>query len=370
MKIKFADLNSLHAPLKREIQEIFTNSLEESRFIGGNEIHNFESHFRSIQQSKYFSSAGNGTDTLFAILQYLKIGKSDEVITPAHSWISSAEVINLVGATPVFVDTEEDYFTIDPKKVEEKISKSTKAIIGVHLFGGVFDIDRLLHISTNYNIPLIEDCAQAHFSTYNGVNVGNFGIAGSFSFFPGKNLGAFGDAGGISTNSEDLDNFVRRFNNHGAFVKHNHEMIGLNSRLDTINAAVLDLKMNYILEWNSDRARIANRYIKLLSDIEEINTPVIRDNSKHTFHLFVIRVDRQIRNKLIQYLNLNEIETSLHYPTIIPLQKAYTYLGLNKSDFPVSYKHSQEMISLPIHPKMKTAEVDYVCDSLRKFFNR
>jgi dTDP-4-amino-4,6-dideoxygalactose transaminase len=299
-------------------------------------------------------------------LRALGIGSGDEVITVANSWISASETISQAGAKPVFVDIEPDYFNIDTEKIEEKITKKTKAIVPVHLYGQPAKIEEIKEKCEKYSLFLIEDCAQAHFAEYDGQKVGTFGIAGTFSFYPGKNLGAYGDAGAIITDNDDFAIKARMFANHGALQKHQHEMEGINSRMDGIQAAVLKVKLKYIDEWNSARHNHAIRYNELLSDLPEIKTPKIRGNSFHIFHLYVILADK--RDELASYLKSKKISTGIHYPTALPFLPAYKYLGHEPSDFPVVHQFQDEILSLPMYPELDNDQIDYTANSIKEFF--
>ena len=248
------------------------------------------------------------------------------MITTALSWISTSQTISQTGARAVFVDIEEDYFTIDPSRVEEKITGRTRAIIPVHLYGQAADMGSIMSIAKKHQLMVIEDCAQAHFAKYKGRTVGTFGIAGTFSFFPGKNLGAYGDAGAIISRDEQFSTRARMFANHGSLVKHKHEIEGINSRLDGIQAAVLSVKLKQIHEWNSQRQENGLIYSELLSDIENIaNPPLLRKYSDHVYHLYVIRTDK--RDSLQEHLTTCGISSGIHYPTALPFLSAYKYLG-------------------------------------------
>ncbi len=296
----------------------------------------------------------------------LGIGAGDEVITTAHSWISTSETIGQTGAKPVFVDVETDYFTIDPQKIEEKITFRTKAIIPVHIYGQVCDMDPIMDIAKKHNLAVLEDTAQAHFSEYQGTRAGLIGEVATFSFFPGKNLGAYGDAGAIITNNDELAKKMKMFANHGALVKHQHEMEGINSRLDSLQAGILTVKLNHILDWTAARIEKATNYDQLLSNIENITIPKVRPESKHSFHLYVIRTER--RDELKSFLSSKGIPTVLHYPTILPLLKPYLKEGYTPEDFPVAYKNQNAILSLPIYPELPYEHQKYVAEQIATFF--
>ncbi|WP_018127120.1 DegT/DnrJ/EryC1/StrS family aminotransferase [Balneola vulgaris] len=366
MKIPFVDLKSQYESIKPEMDNAINRIISNTAFIGGNEVSEFEENFSKKYGVKHCISVGNGTDSLYIIMKMLGIGNGDEVITPANSWISSSETISQAGANPVFVDIEPEYYTMDPDKLESLINENTKAIMPVHLYGQMCDMDHIMAIAKKHNLFVIEDCAQSHFSEFNNQRAGLIGIAGSFSFYPGKNLGAYGDAGAIITNDDELAEKCRMYARHGALVKHEHKMEGINSRLDGIQAAVLNVKLKHILKWTDDRINNASKYDLHLRDIEEIRIPKIRPNTKHSFHLYVIRAEK--RDKLADFLNENGIQTSVHYPTILPLLPAYNHLGFSEKDFSNSFEAQNEILSLPLYPELQEEQIKYVAEKICDFF--
>ena len=366
MKIPFVDLKTQYNCLKSEIDSAIHSVIEETAFIRGKFVEEFERDYADKYGVKHCISCANGTDAIYITLKALGIGVGDEVITVANSWISTSETISQAGATPVFVDIEPDYFNIDTEKIEDKITQDTKAIVPVHLYGQPAKIDKIKKICNESNLFLIEDCAQAHFAEYDDQKVGSLGIAGTFSFYPGKNLGAYGDAGAIITNNSDFAIKARMFANHGALQKHQHEMEGINSRMDGIQAAVLNVKLKYVDKWNSARYKHALRYNELLSSLPEIKTPKIRENSSHIFHLYVIRANK--RDELANYLKSKKISTGIHYPTALPFLPAYKYLRHKPSDFPVAYQYQEEILSLPMFPELNNDQIDYAVNSIKEFF--
>jgi dTDP-4-amino-4,6-dideoxygalactose transaminase len=367
MNIPFVDLKSQYHSIKENIDTAIKDVIEQTAFIGGRYVKEFEKKFAELYGVKYVISCANGTDSLYIIMKMLGIGKGDEVITVANSWISSAETIGQTGAKPVFVDVHPDYFSIDDDAIEKVITPRTKAIILVHLQGQACDLDKIEGICKKHNIHLIEDCAQSHFSEYNGRRAGTVGIAGSFSFYPGKNLGAYGDAGCIITNDEEMAARFRMYANHGALIKHQHEMEGINSRMDGLQASILTAKLPYILQWTEQRIKNAALYDKYLDGIASIQKPKVRSNSKHTYHLYVIKAER--RNELMAYLKENGIETAIHYPTALPNLPAYSYLGTKPSDFPVATALQDQILSLPMYPELEKAQIAYIADTIRTFYN-
>ncbi len=366
MKIPFVDLRAQYLSIKPEIDRAIQNVIDETAFIGGEIVQAFEDKYADLYGVKHCISTANGTDSLYIIMKMLGIGDGDEVITVANSWISSSETITQTGAKPVFIDIDPEYFSIDENLIESKITSRTKAIIPVHLYGQMCEMNKIMELASKYNLYVIEDCAQSHFAEYNSKKAGLFGIAGSFSFFPGKNLGAYGDAGCIITDDDELALKFRMFARHGALVKHRHEMEGINSRLDGIQAAILSVKLNYILSWTQQRINNAELYYKYLSDIDEIVTPKIRENTKHTFHLFVIRAKQ--RDRLANYLNSKGISTSIHYPTALPNLPAYKYLNTSKEDFRIATQYQDEILSLPIYPELTEQEISFIANTIKDFY--
>mgnify|MGYP000035224123 CR=1 FL=1 len=366
MKIPFVDLLTQYNSLKKEIDQSIQSVIAETAFIGGKYVKKFEKEFSEAYGVKNAIGVANGTDAIYILLKMLGIGPGDEVITTSTSWISTSEVIGQTGATPVFIDIDE-YYTIDVEKIERAITSRTKAIIPVHLYGQSADIRKIVEIANQYKLYVIEDCAQSHFTKYANQNVGTFGIASTFSFYPGKNLGAYGDAGCILTNDNNLAEKCRMFANHGALIKHNHLIEGINSRLDGIQAAVLSVKLPYIHSWTEKRKTNASLYTKYLSDIPNVRTPAIRNNSEHTFHLYVIRTKN--RDELTLPLKHDRLETSIHYPVPLPLMPAYAHLVHSVDEFPSSVCHHQEILSLPMYPELSEAAIKTVADSIRNFFN-
>lgn len=368
MYIPLVDLKAQYQTIKPEIDAVIQDVIDETAFIRGKYVGKFEIEYAKKYGVKHCIGVANGTDAIFITLKMLGIGQGDEVITTASSWIATSETITLTGAKPVFVDIEKDYYTIDPSKIEKKITSKTKAIIPVHLYGQPANITLIKKICDEHDLHLVEDCAQAHFAEYDGKKVGTFGDAGTFSFYPGKNLGAYGDAGAVITDEDELAEKIRRFANHGSLKKHDHEFEGMNSRLDGLQAAILSIKLKYIDEWNKKRHQNALRYNKLLGEADGITTPKIRKSSDHIFHLYVIRTEK--RDELAAYLRNNGIETGIHYPVALPFLKAYGYLGHKLGDFPVAYEYQNEILSLPMFPELAEQRIDYIANSITDFYIR
>ena len=367
IKVPFVDLKAQYLSIQEEIDIAIREIIRSTAFIGGKPVVEFESDFAGLYGIDHCISVANGTDSLYIIMKMLGIGQGDEVITVANSWISSSETISQTGAKPVFVDIDPDYYSLNEQLLEAAITSKTKAIMPVHLHGQAVNMDEVMRIANKYNLPVIEDCAQSHFTEFNGKRVGTFGIAASFSFYPGKNLGAYGDAGAIITNDGALAEKCKMYARHGALKKHEHQIEGINSRLDGLQAAILSAKLPHILDWTAARIRCADTYDQLLNGISSIVTPKRRENTKHSYHLYVIRAEN--RDDLAQHLKSCNIETAIHYPTALPNLKAYAYLGHGPDDFPVATAYQSQILSLPIYPELSRSQIEYVADCIKSFYS-
>ncbi len=367
MKVPFVDLKAQYVSIQGEIdaaiQEIITNTA----FIGGKPVNDFEAAFAELYGIKHCISVANVTDSLYIITKILGIGAGDEVITVANSWISSSETITQTGAKPVFVDIDPDCYSLNEQLLEAAITSKTKAIMPVHLHGQAVNMDEVMRIADKYKLTVIEDCAQSHFSEYKGKRAGTFGVAASFSFYLGKNSGAYGDAGAIITNDAKLAEKCKMYARHGALKKHEHQIEGVNSRLDCLQAAILSAKPPHILNWTAARIHCADTYNSLLSVIPEIVIPKRRAQTRHRYHLYVIRAKN--RNGLANFSKERNIETAVHYPTALPNLKAYTYLGHKLADFPVATAYQSQILSLPIYPELSIEQMNYVAESIKSFYS-
>ena len=368
MRIPFVDLTTQYKSIKKDIDKAIAEVIEETAFIGGKYVQQFEQQFAEAYGCKHVVACGNGTDSLYIIMRMLGIKSGDEVITVANSWISSSETITQAGAKPVFIDVHPEYYSMDEAQLKSKITLKTKAVIAVHLQGQACDIETIKAICDQHGLYLIEDCAQSHFSEYKGRRVGLYGIAASFSFYPGKNLGAYGDAGCIISNNDAIAEKCRMYARHGALKKHQHEMEGINSRMDGLQAAILSVKLPHILDWTEKRIANAALYREYLQGIREICLPVVRPESKHTYHLYVIRAGR--RDELANYLGTHGIETVIHYPRILPNLPAYHYLGHTPTDFPVANRLQSEILSLPMYPELSEEMIQQVADTIKAFYRK
>jgi dTDP-4-amino-4,6-dideoxygalactose transaminase len=364
--VPLVDLTAQYNSIKEEIDAAIANVIADTAFIGGKYVKDFEKQFAALYGVKHVVPTANGTDSLYILMKMLGLKEGDEVITAANSWISSSETVTQAGGKPVFLDVDQEYYSMDETKLESKITARTKGVIAVHLQGQMCAIETIRKICDQHGLWLIEDCAQSHFSEYKGKRAALFGIAGSFSFYPGKNLGAYGDAGCIVTNDDALAEKCRMFANHGALKKPNHVMEGINSRLDGLQASILSAKLPHILRWTEQRIQHAAAYDRHLSGIEQIILPKVRPDTKHSFHLYVIRA--QQRDALMGHLQQNGIETAIHYPTALPNLPAYSYLKSSHSDFPVASKLQQEILSLPLYPELNEEMIRYVAAVIRNFY--
>jgi dTDP-4-amino-4,6-dideoxygalactose transaminase len=366
MKVAFVDLKQNYQSIKTEILNELNDVLDSTQYILGPKVEAFEKSFASAHQTEFCYGTSSGTDANHLALWALGIGPGDEVIIPANTFIATAWGATLCGATPVFVDCDEDSYTIDPIKIEEKITTRTKAIVAVHLYGQPANLDPIRELASKYNLYLVEDAAQAHLAEYKGRRVGGLGDISAFSFYPGKNLGAYGESGAVLTNSAALAREVKLRRDHGSEQKYLHKTLGHNYRMEGIQGAVLGVKLRYLDRWTEKRRSVASIYCEMLQDISEIKLPVEKSYAKHVYHLFVIQVDN--RNLLQQQLSAASISTGLHYPIPLHLQACFGNLGYKEGDFPIAEALASRCLSLPMYPEMSEEEIFYVVNNVRKFF--
>lgn len=367
--IPFVDLKAQYQTLKNEINTAIADVLEKTNFILGEPVTKFETDFANFCGSKYSVGVSSGTDALYLALKAINIGLGDEVIIPANTFVATAIAVSQTGATPVLADVDYQNFNLDLAKLEKKITAKTKAIIPVHLYGQMVDMDKLMSIANKYNLPVIEDACQAHGATWGNKPAGSYGLIGCFSFYPGKNLGAYGDAGAIVTSDEAICEKIRMLRNYGSKIKYHHDTIGYNNRLDTLQAAILNVKLKYLSDWNNKRLNNARLYNQKLSNIKEIILPEIPDESnRHIFHLYVIRA--KDRDNLLKYLNDNGVQAGIHYPIPIYGLGAYAHLHLSGADFPVTEQLSKEIISLPMFAELSEEQITIVADLIKKFYQK
>ena len=359
MKIPILDLNSQYSGIKSEISEAIQRVLDSGWFVLGKEGEAFEKEFAEYNGSKYAIGVNSGTDALHLSLKALDVGSEDEVITVPNTAIPTISAISLTHANPVFVDIHPESYNMDPNKLEGAITDKTKAIIPVHLFGQSVDLEKILEIADKHNIPVIEDCAQAHGAEYKGKKVGNFGKLGCFSFYPSKNLGAFGDGGLITTNDPDLQKKLISLRNYGQKDRYLHAEEGTNSRLDEMQAAILRVKLKHLDDWNNKRRELAQLYNE---ELEGVITPKEMEDNKHVHHLYVIR--SQDRDELMSHLKHNGVGTQIHYPIPAHQQEAYNHLG---GSFPISEQYAKEILSLPLYPELTRENVLTIVNLINNF---
>lgn len=363
MSIPFVDLHAQYLSLKDEIDAAIARTIADSSFVRGPDVEAFEAEYATLMQAKHCVSAANGTDTLYIAMHALGVRPGDEVIVPAQTWISTSETVGQHGAKAVFVDIDPVTHTIDPARIEEKITERTVGIIPVHLYGQAADMDPILEIARRRGLWVIEDCAQAHLATYKGRQVGTFGDIASWSFYPGKNLGAMGDAGAATTNSDDLSYKMARFARHGGIKKGDHEIEGINSRLDGIQAAILRVKLPHLRDWTARRQTVAQRYDALLAGIPGIATPTEAADRGHVYHLYVVEADD--RDRLADSLKARGVPTVVNYRRALPFLPAYAERGHTPDDFPVAFRLQNRILSLPIFAELSEAQQEQVAIAVR-----
>ncbi len=364
MNVPFVSFKPIEEELKVALADAFERVIDSSWYIKGKEVSNFEIEFANYCGTNYCIGVGNGLDALVLALKALDIKQGDEVIVPSNTFIATVLAITYVGAKPVFVEPDINTFNIDVSLIEVAITKQTKAIMPVHLYGQPCDMDPIIKIADKYNLYIIEDCAQAHGAKYKDKNVGTFGIVSGFSFYPGKNLGALGDAGACVTNDFLLNEKLRAFGNYGSDYKYHHIYKGVNSRLDELQAAFLSVKLEHLERMNAKRIEIANKYLELINNPNVILPSVIKEVIP-VWHIFAIRSER--RDELEHYLKANGIETNKHYPIPIHLQDCYKDLGFVIGDFPIAEEISRTELSLPLFYGMTEEQVQYVIDVINAF---
>jgi dTDP-4-amino-4,6-dideoxygalactose transaminase len=364
MKIPFVDLHAQYLTIKPDIDAAIAAVIEQTAFIGGRFVQEFERAYASHYGVKHCIPVANGTDAIYIALRMLGVGQGDEVITTAHSWISTSETVSQAGARPVFVDVD-DHFTIDTDLIEAAITPRTRAIIPVHLYGHPANMTRIMEIAERHRLFVIEDCAQAHYAEWRGQRVGTFGSAATFSFYPGKNLGAYGDAGAIVTNDTELATKMRMYANHGALKKPHHKMEGINSRLDGLQAAILSAKLPHIGAWTQARQQVAGWYNELLADVPGVQLPKVHKDATHVYHLYVIKVEQ--RERLIAALAEQGIETGIHYPVALPALEAYRYLADTQRPTPGAIENAGKILSLPLFPELNREQVGHVSSTIARF---
>ncbi|MFJ8219586.1 DegT/DnrJ/EryC1/StrS family aminotransferase [Bacillus cereus] len=362
--IPFLDLKQINLQHKNEIEEAMKRVLESGWYVLGKEVTEFEEKFAAYCGTKYAIGVANGLDALILILRAYGIGKDDEVIVPANTYIASILAISANGATPILVEPQVETFNINPQQIEEKISSKTKAIMAVHLCGQAANMDAINKIAEKYNLKVIEDAAQAHGAIYNEKRTGNLGDAAGFSFYPGKNLGALGDGGAITTNDSVLVEKIRALRNYGSHVKYENLFKGMNSRLDELQAAILNIKLGHLDQQNEHRRKVAEYYLNNIKN-PKIELPVVEncDRESHVWHLFVVKTGK--RADLQQFLQENGVQTMIHYP--IPPHKQEAYQEWNNLSYPITESIHEQVLSLPISPVISMEEVEKVVEKINQY---
>ena len=368
MKVPFVDLQGQYQGIKQEFRAAIDHVLETGDYISGPFVASFEKNFAALHEAKYCVAVSSGTSALHIAMWALGITTGDEVIVPTNTFIASAASVNLAGATPIFVDCEDKYYNIDPDKVEEAITKNTRAILAVHLYGQPAQLDKLKKIADKHQILLIEDCAQAHLAHYKGKPIGTIGICGCFSFYPSKNLGAYGEGGAVLTNDESLHKKMLMLRDHGSNKKYYHSILGTNYRMHGMQGAILDVKLKYLKQWTDKRIKNAGLYNHHLKGLKQIVLPETMVEAKHVYHLFVIRTDS--REALIEHLKKHEIAAGIHYPIACHQQECYQGQShkVNRS-FPVSEKCAKQIISLPMYPELTEDQISFTASKVKEFFH-
>lgn len=365
--IPFVDLKAQYKLIEPEVKLAMDKVLENTNFILGQEVSLFEEEFAEFCQAKYCVGVASGTDALHLALRILNIGPGDEVITVANTFVATVLAISYVGAKPVLVDIDEKTFNMNLDLIERLITPKTKAIIPVHLYGRALDMNKILDIAKRYNLYVVEDACQGHGAWFNGKRVGSQGIIGCFSFYPGKNLGAYADGGAVVTSNQEIYEKLKMLRNYGSPKKYYHDFIGYNSRLDTMQAAVLRVKLKYLDNWNKQRWANAQIYNQKLNGIGDLILPQSSNKDGHVFHLYVIRTKQ--RDKLMDYLVKRNIQCGIHYPVPIYALKAYAGLGFKENDFPVTQELSKDILSLPMFPELSIDQIEEVVARIREFFS-
>ena len=365
MRVPFNDLSKHHSSIQSEIDTAISSVISTAAFIRGPHVQEFEKRYARLIGIDYCVSCANGTDALYIAVKALGLKNGDEVIVPAHSWISTSEIVTQAGGVVIFCDTKLDGYTIDVEAVRDKITAKTVGIIPVHLFGQSADMDEIMRLAKESGLWVVEDCAQAHLATCNDKQVGTMGDAATFSFYPGKNLGAMGDAGAIVTNNPRLAEHMAKFARHGGLVKGTHDIEGINSRMDSLQAAILNVKLDYIEKWTWQRQEAASRYLSRLSSVESISLPSVDKGKTHVWHLFVIQ--HEDRDGLALFLKEHGVETVINYRVALPFVKAYERFSHKPEDFPNAHYNQSRILSLPLFPEIENEQIDYVCALIEEY---
>jgi dTDP-4-amino-4,6-dideoxygalactose transaminase len=367
MQVPLLDLKAQNRSIWAELRPALDRVISEAQFILGPAVEHFESCFAQYLGVRHCVGLNNGTSALHLALRACGVQPGDEVITTPHSWVSTAWAISYVGAKPVFVDIDPDTYTLDPELVEQAITPRTKAILPVHLYGQAADLEPLLRLAEAHGLIVIEDAAQAHGAKYGGRRVGTLGKAGCFSFYPGKNLGAFGEGGAVATDDAEVAARIRWLRDHAQTGRHHHVELGYNMRMEGLQGAVLEVKLRHLDHWNAARARHAQRYLELLSEVQGLVLPGVRQPEGHVWHLFVVRLLDRDRESFRRALADNGVATGIHYPTPIPFQPAYAHLGYQPGHFPVAEVVMRSCVSLPMFAELTEEQIDWTVWAVREY---
>lgn len=367
MNVPFLDLTAQYKVIKEEIHEKLDKVFQSCAFSGGPFVEEFENGFAQYCGNTHVAAVSNGTSALWLALLAIGIKQGDEVITVPNSFIATAEAITYAGAVPVFIDVDPDTYTMDPKLIEKAITKKTRAIIPVHLFGQTADMDPIMEIAKKHKLYVIEDACQAHGAEYKGKKAGIIGDLGAFSFYPGKNLGAYGEAGAVTTSNKDFIDFIKKFRDHGQFKKYYHDCIGWNDRMDGIQGAILSVKLKYLANWTEQRRKHAQYYNTLLKDeSEKLQLPKEAGYARHVYHIYAIQTEP--RDKLMAYLKEEGVNCGIHYPIPIHLQKAYAHQGWQEGHFPLAENCAKRYLSLPMFAELTNEQIEYTVAKIKKYF--
>ncbi|HBX63580.1 DegT/DnrJ/EryC1/StrS family aminotransferase [Empedobacter sp.] len=369
-KIQMVDLQSQYQKIKGDVDAAILNVLDSAAFINGPEVKQFETELQNYLNVKHVIPCGNGTDALQIALMALGLEPGDEVITADFTFAATVEVVDLLKLNSILVDVDYDTFTIDTEKLKAAITPKTKAIIPVHLFGQCANMDEIMAIAKEHNLYVVEDTAQAIGADYKGRKAGTIGHIGCTSFFPSKNLGCYGDGGAIFTNDDDIAHRLRGIVNHGMYKRYYHDEVGVNSRLDSVQAAVLRRKLPFLNDYNAARNKAAAYYTETFKDIDALLTPVKGEDTTHVFHQYTLRVTNGKRNELQAFLTEKEIPAMIYYPVPLRKQKAYDNGHYNDADFPNTNKLVEEVMSLPMHTELDEEQLAYITSAVREFFGK
>ena len=371
MRVPLLDLTEQNQSLRPEIESAIARVLDTNGFILGPEVAALESELADFCGAKHAIGCASGSDAILLALMALDVSDGDEVITTPYSFFATVSSITRLGARPVFVDIEPETYNLDSKQIEDRMSERTKAIEPVHLYGQCADMDEIRDIAQKYDVPVVEDAAQAIGAELNGKHAGSMGDIGCFSFYPSKNLGGMGDGGFLTTNDDLLAEKLKALRVHGSEIRYHHKWVGLNSRLDGFQGAVLRVKLPHLDRWTEGRRSNAELYRRLFTDMglaEEVGTPIEKDGARHIYNQFVVRVSKR-RDELREFLTERGVGTDIYYPIPLHLQECFAYLGFREGDFPVAERAARETLALPIYPELRPEQIEYVVRSIAEFFN-